>query len=255
MTDAKPLASGHNDTIGDVRISWHRAGAGDERPAELNDFRTALAAGAELIEFDLRKLSDGEIAVFHDPATHDGTLLSTIGLQELREKTGSNIPTFHEVLAELSGKCIAHIDLKEEGYEDEVIERATTAMGEQFVITSLEDNSIATIKTHSPRIRVGLSLGRDMKGTGFGNHVATRLSELFPRKRVTLAQPDFLTVNHKLARISLLRYSARHHIPLWIWTVDDTKTQEFFLKRPEVEVLITNQPRAAAGIRQRLQSS
>lgn len=234
------------------QISWHRAGAGDLKPAEMDDFVKAVAAGAELIEFDLRKLRDEEIAVFHDAATQDGTPLSSLSLSELRRKTQLEIPTFRQVLSAISGKCTAHIDLKEEGYEAEVVSLASKMIHDDFVITSLEDNSIRSIKEKWPAVKVGLSLGRDLTGSNIYHHLLTRLSELFPERRTTAASPDFLTVNHKLAKLTLLRFSARTGVPLWIWTVDDAPTQEYFLQREQVEVLITNKPRQAAALRARL---
>src|SRR4030088_1956463 len=78
-----------------------------------------------------------------------------------------------------------HIDLKEVGYEADIVRVVLVDFLEsQFVITSLEDASIRRIKEQFPDVRVGLSLGRDLDNATPWRRLAVRVSELFPASRL-----------------------------------------------------------------------
>ena len=68
-------------------------------------------------------------------------------------------------MALLAGRRIGHLDLKETGYEESVISMATSILGPgNFVVTTLEDASVAAIKRAFPGVRTALSLGRSLRG-------------------------------------------------------------------------------------------
>ena len=54
-------------------------------------------------------------------------------------------------MALLAGRLIGHLDLKETGYEENVVSLASSILGPgNFVVTTLEDASVATIKRAFP---------------------------------------------------------------------------------------------------------
>ena len=147
-----------------VQISAH---AGD-RSATIETFRTAVATGADYVELDIRRTADGELVSFHDARTARGEPLSTVGYAQLCDLAGYRVPTVADVLATITGHAKGHLDLKDTGGEDAVVRLALDVLGPgQFIITTLEDSSVAAIRSRfesADDVPVALSLGRNMAG-------------------------------------------------------------------------------------------
>ena len=77
----------------------------------------ALDEGADMVECDVRRLADGELACFHD-ATIAGYPLSSLSHSELESLAGFAVPRLEE-LAQLCREYDAGLDLelKEHGQE------------------------------------------------------------------------------------------------------------------------------------------
>jgi glycerophosphoryl diester phosphodiesterase len=103
--------------------------------------------------------------VYHDGrAGRGGSLVAHLGYQELCDRLGYVVPRVDEVMALLAGRLIGHLDLKEIGYEPEAVALASSTLGPgNFVVTTLEDASVATIKRAFPGVRTALSLGRSLR--------------------------------------------------------------------------------------------
>jgi glycerophosphoryl diester phosphodiesterase len=52
-------------------------------------------------------------------------------------------------------------------------------------------------------------------------YTSTRLSEVFPLRRVRACGARWIAVNQALARFGVLAASARHGIGVMVWTVDE----------------------------------
>jgi glycerophosphoryl diester phosphodiesterase len=141
---------------------------------------------------------------------------------------------------------MGHLDLKEPGYEDEVIEMALAVLGPgQFVATSLEDSSIAAIKRSFPEVTTALSLGRNLDGVPWQRRPGIRASELLPVARLRSCGADWAAVNYQLAPFGVIGTCHRNGIGVMVWTVDSDKLLDQFLADRRVDVLITNRPRHA----------
>ncbi|GAA2951846.1 hypothetical protein GCM10011428_84510 [Streptomyces violaceus] len=69
-----------------------------------------------------------------------GPPLSRLTHTELSERAGYDVPVVDEVMALIAGRLVAHLDLKEVGYEQEVVDRAVALLGtDGLVVTTLED--------------------------------------------------------------------------------------------------------------------
>jgi glycerophosphoryl diester phosphodiesterase len=156
-----------------------------------------------------------------------------------------------DIMSLLAGTVMGHLDLKENGYEEDVIELALRTFGAgNFVATTLEDVSVKRIKQSFPEVRAALSLGRD--SLPLGQRAAVRFSELFPLPRIRACGADWVAVNHKLARRGVLSQCQRHGIGAMVWTVDEDRLIDRFLTDQRVDVLITNRPEYAARRRSQL---
>lgn len=101
-------------------IIGHR-GAADLAPENsLEALRAGLAAGADMLEFDIRLTKDGVAVVIHDPSllrTHrQKAFISKMTLAELKSATATQpVPTLREVLEEFYGKITLNIECKSNG--------------------------------------------------------------------------------------------------------------------------------------------
>jgi glycerophosphoryl diester phosphodiesterase len=143
-------------------ISAHRGGTEGVEPNTLGAYQKAAAVGIEYVEFDVHRTRDRQLVVFHEGRTPSGIPLHSLSLQELRAEVSIDVPGIEEVMEAVRGRSVCQIDLKEVGYERDVVDRALALVGRDgFVVTTLEDESVLAIKEAYPDIRVGLSLGRN----------------------------------------------------------------------------------------------
>ncbi|NEB05425.1 glycerophosphodiester phosphodiesterase family protein [Streptomyces sp. SID13726] len=232
-------------------VSAHRGGSERARAATREAYEDAVRSGAEYVEFDIRRTADGVFVVHHDPRVGPGgPLLARITHAELSERAGYAVPVVDEVMSLIAGRLIGHLDLKETGYERELVDRAVALLGEDgFVATTLEDRSVAAVARAFPRVRTALSLGRDGKEIARSRLAGVRLSELLPMRRVRACGAGGVAVHQRLARANVLREAVRHDLFTMVWTVNDEPLMRSFLDHPRVDVLITDRPRRAVALR------
>jgi glycerophosphoryl diester phosphodiesterase len=131
-----------------VRISAHADHSAHAKNRTIATYREAVATNADYVEFDIRKTADGELVAFHDPATGQGHRLSAVGYAQLCDLAGYEVPKVADVLAVIKGRSKGHLDLKETGYEHQLVQLALETLGPgEFIVTSLEDASVAAIRS------------------------------------------------------------------------------------------------------------
>lgn len=120
-------------------------------------FELALAAGADMIELDVRRTGDGELAILHD---HEraGVALDSCGLDEFERRTGLRPPLLSDVLAWAAGRIALDVELKEDGYAEQVapLLEGFVAAGGELLVTSFLDPLLVRLAEHSPALRLGL---------------------------------------------------------------------------------------------------
>ena len=85
-------------------------------------YARAMETGAEYVEFDIRRTADGELAAYHDPRTRQGEVLAAISYPRLCELAGYRVPRVADVMTLIAGKATGHLDLKDTGGEEKVVE-------------------------------------------------------------------------------------------------------------------------------------
>jgi glycerophosphoryl diester phosphodiesterase len=226
------------------------------RAGTIESYAHALKTGAEYVEFDIRKTADGELAAFHDPRTREGEPLARISYARLCELAGYEVPRVADVMALIAGKAIGHLDIKDTGGEERVVEMALDLLGPgRFVVTTLEDASVAAVKARFPEVPAALSLGRDLAEVRRSRWAATRFGELRPLSRLRACRADWVAVNHRLAGAGVLAQCHRAGLKTMIWTVDEDAGLRRWLADPRVTVLITNRPADALAVRSTLRSA
>jgi glycerophosphoryl diester phosphodiesterase len=240
-----------------VLISAHSGHGDGAAHAGYESYRQILDTSAEYAEIDIRKTGDNVLIAYHDaciPA--GGPLLADLGYGEICARLGYEVPKVADIMFMLAGKFLGHLDLKETGYEEEVVELALASFGPgNFVVTTLEDTSVRRIKREFPQVTAALSLGRDLAEVPRSRWAAVRGSELLPISRIRACGADWVAVQHQLARLGVLRSCQRNGVGAMVWTVDTDPLIDRFLCDRRVDVLITNRPAHAVSRRVALEAA
>lgn len=228
-------------------IIAHRGASGDYHENTIEAFIEAINVGADAIELDVRKTKDNKIIISHDDNI-DGIKLDSLDYNEILEVSSSKgfiVPTLEEVLKLCQGKILLDIELKEEGYEEEVISLIKKYLEyNEFFIRSFIDRQVRIVKKIDSKIKTGLLLGVGNPKYGF----LTRLSELFPIFRIIRTKPIFISPHYRLMKFG---YTKRMHLlkkPVIVWTVNDENLINKFLFKHKVDGLITDYPKLAINI-------
>jgi glycerophosphoryl diester phosphodiesterase len=230
-------------------ISAHRGGCGVDGLGAAERYRRAIELSVDYVEFDVRRSLDGVMVLAHDELTPSGRPVNQLTHADLKDELGAEALTLDELLDITARRVGLHLDLKETGYEAEVV---TTVLArsplDRLVITS-DDAAVGAIKETFPQVRAGLSLGEDLEGASPWITAEVRLSELFPRRRLQRCHADFVAVHRRLAQLNVLRYCEREGFQAWVWTVDEEPDIARFLPDPRVATLITDRPDIALRLR------
>jgi glycerophosphoryl diester phosphodiesterase len=233
-------------------ISAHRGGQAVQGVPAAERYRRAIELGVDYVEFDVRRTRDGVTVVYHDECTASGRAVRDLTHSELAEELGPEALTFEELLDVAAGHVGLHLDLKETGYEAEIVRAVLDRCPVDKLVITSGDAAIRTIKEQFPGVRAGLSIGEEIGGLAPWMKLRVRLSELFPGGRMERCHADFVAVHQQLAGLTVLRFCESRGIPAWVWTVDDEPGITRFLADRRVTALITNRPDVAmryAGLR------
>jgi len=234
-------------------IIAHRGASSLARENTVESFNKAIEIGVDMIEFDVRRTKDQALIVHHDKLM-EGKPVKELTYDEIsRMATGQgfSIPTFEEILKYTSGKIKLDVEIKEEGYEKEIVELLLKYFKkDQFVVTSFYDSCVRKIKEDYPDIKTGLILGTSKPK----NFILTRLSEFFPHKRCREAKADFLVPHWRLLWFGFLDRAKRANKPVFVWTVNDQGRIWKMFHDGRIDGIITDKPDLALSLRNRMDS-
>ena len=243
--------SGDRPSKGKPLISHHRGGIELDTHGSIGAYRAAIDSGADLIEFDVWRSSDGVFFCSHEERTADGTRLCDLRWAEIRRRY-PDVPGYEELLAAANGRSICHIDLKQRGDEDQITELARRHLSDitsDAIFTSLEHRSVRRIRAIDPDLKVALSLGRDMEGRGRIVVLWTRVGEIIPFARLMWCRANAVAVNYRLLTKGLLIFCRMTDRTVMVWTVNDDGMLRRLLGMDGVDVIITDRPLRATELR------
>ncbi|HEX3082766.1 MAG TPA: glycerophosphodiester phosphodiesterase [Candidatus Saccharimonadia bacterium] len=197
-------------------------------------FERAIELGADMVELDVRRTTDAMV-VFHDDEA-GGIPVSKLTHSGLRRLSGVNVPTLIDTLELLRGRMQAIIELKESGYEEEVL-ALVSEHGElhRSIFASKIDQTVLRVKQLAPEVTTALILGlRKPK-----NFIRTRWSEIRPQTRLHACRADYAVVNWRLARFVTGPVS-RAGIGVLIWTANTPKALHRYLADKQIVGLATD---------------
>jgi glycerophosphoryl diester phosphodiesterase len=207
-------------------------------------FQMAVDMGAEMIEFDVHRTRDGVLVIHHDPDVA-GAFISEMTQEETlgaASELGYSIPTLFEVLEYCNGKLPLDIELKESGYEEQVLGVVLDVLEpDQFIITSMHDSVIRKVKELQSGIRTGFIISSHPRWQ--------LLTKLYPRSRARRANADVLMVSQKLVRFGFLSTTRGLGLPVWIYTVNDRQELWKYITDERVGGIFSDRPDVALFLR------
>ena len=206
-------------------------------------FEAAVDMRAEVIELDVLRTFDGVLVVHHDPDI-GGKFISEMSHEDVLKAASSaeyTVPTLVEVLEFSNNKVPVDIELKDAGYEEQVLKTVLDILDpDQFIITSVYDSVIRKAKDLQPDVRTGLVLSSRPRWQ--------LMTKLYPEKKARNAGADILVVSRKLLKLGFLSTTRDFEMPLWVYTVNDRhdlwkmviekKVSAIFSDRPDVALLM-----------------
>lgn len=250
---ARPVA-----TIASVEISAHARHSAPGENYTVEVCRQALATKADYVEFDIRRTADEELVAFHDARTNQGIPLSTVGYPQLCDLAGYEVPKVTDILATIKGRAKGHLDLKELGYEEKLVRLALDVLGPgEFIVTTLEDASVAGIRSRFPdgeEVPVALSIGGGMRGMPRAVWLRDRFRDLRPMSRVRASGAEWVAIDHRVALSGVLPQLRAKQLKIMVWTVSNEREIRYWLARQRIDVLITDRPAFAVEVRDRKRS-
>jgi glycerophosphoryl diester phosphodiesterase len=224
--------NGHRPTARPLIVA-HRGAWGAAPQNSLEAFERAIALGCDGIEVDVRRTADGRFVIVHD-ARVAGRPVGKLRHQQLRDRMkAGQAPLLEEVLELVAGRIRVDLELK----EDDSVEQAMALVRRrldpgEYVVTSFRDGTLAAVRRSAPEARIGLLIGPRL-----------RVREL--EHRVGVAGANFVAPHVALARRGMLRWAARHDLPVWLWTVNDARALRTLSADDRVSALITDRPERA----------
>ena len=188
----------------------------DNTLASVND---AIELKVEMVEVDIRQTKDSQIVCFHDPDIQ-GELIRDLDYSEIIEKD-SQIPTLEQVLWSAKGKIGIEIELKEPGYELEVVSIARDYFNyDKFVLKSFHPQVVERVKEIDQKIFAGL-----LVGSAFSlEQLFFTLKEAFTCTNFKQTNADFISPYYKIFEAGWFSRFTRNNVPIQVWTVNDVES-------------------------------
>lgn len=222
-------------------IVAHRGASAVAHENTLEAFEQAIKQGADAIELDLRITKDCVIVVHHDPTISGATQpLSRMTIREARElarQAGFELTTLEETLSQCAVRIAFDIELKEVGYEQEIVELSSGLIDpDRVAYRSFRDSVVERLKEIQPEVDAGLivSTGLNFKMSGW-----TGLLPL--KRRLKNCRADFVSPHWKRVDASFVSRMNKLGYPVVPWTIDDP-VRARKLSKLGVSGLVTNRP-------------
>jgi glycerophosphoryl diester phosphodiesterase len=235
---------------GTTAISAHRGGSEFAPAGSYEAYRGALEAGAEYLEFDVRRTTDGTLVSCHPARTALGRGITALSYPQLCRLAGFQVPRMADVLPTLAGRAAAHLDIKQPDCAEEVVGLAAGLLGPASLLVTAEDGTAAAkLRRRFPAVPVGVTIGGDLAQAAWFAVRRLRTPGLSRLDRVLAAGAGWAVVHRRLARTQVLAECRRRRIKTAVWTVNSDEELAHWLVSPLVDVLITDRPARAIALR------
>lgn len=228
-------------------ITAHRGGALEAPENTMAALENAIAAGADVVEFDVQRSADGVIVVNHDADlmrisgvadTIDATTLADLETVDIGSHfdpsyADQRVATLEDFLDIAEGEIRLNIELKYYGEDPELVPQVleqlrARGMEDDAVIMSLHLPGIQQVQELAPDMTVGL-----LTGASIGD--------------LTEEQVDFLAISAGGVSRELVEEAHAKGMEVYAWTIND-EMQMLDMMDMGVDSLITDLPTTARQV-------
>jgi len=198
----------------------------------LEAYRTALDMGADLVEVDIHRLADGTFVCTHD-APVDG------------------VPVLGDVLDLIAeNRAGAHVDLKEFGYEAELVAFVSSYDIHPVYYTVGDAGSVRALRDAGGEAL--LTLGPKFRGRPLWDGLRDLIAAGIPFRTIVACDARGVAAQFRLAGPVLRWWCRRRAMAVLVWTINDDRRLKHFLRARGVTAVVTDRPRRALDLRDRL---
>jgi glycerophosphoryl diester phosphodiesterase len=210
-------------------VSAHRGGDEAAPRGSLEAYRTALEMGVELVEVDIRRRPDGVFVCAHDLVVEESPLLAEV---------------LALVVAHGAG---AHVDLKEGGYEADLV---AFVHGFDLARAYFTIGDVASVRAlRAAGGEALLTLGPAFRGRPVWDGIRDFVGAALPFWRIATCDARGVAAQFRFAGPVLRWWCRRRGLALLVWTVNDDRRLRYFLGMPGVTAVVTDRPRRALDLR------
>jgi len=221
-----------------TKVIAHR-GAKPGRDNSIAAFERAIHLGCDMIETDVRKSKDGQLLLIHDDKI-SGHKVNESTSNELHDLFGYAPVRLDQLIDLAAGRIGLNLEIKEEGYESEIIEQLNKTSRDGLIISSLNYKVVKRVKEQDSSLATGLVSGANI-----------RLSERFPKDKLKESNADFLIHHFVLAELGGSKEAERAGVPLIAWTVNSGPRLNKFINQEKIYGVITDYPDKALALRKK----
>ncbi len=224
---------------GRTLIGGHRGNPAEHPENTIRSFRSAIAAGCDLIECDVHLSSDGRLVVIHDHTlerTTNGTGLvrdhTAAELRRLDAGLGESMPLLQEVIELALGKVGLVIEIKQVPIQYPGLEEKLVAMlrqlgaVEECAVVSFYHPAIKQLREMEPRLQLGVLEGA---------------RPIDPARMMREAGADVFSPHWGAMDAQLVKEIHSAGGAVGVWTVDD-ETAVAWCKLCHPDSIFTNRP-------------
>jgi len=213
-------------------IFGHRGSPRNALENTLASFRLALEEGADGIEVDVQRTSDGVLVAYHDeilPSSEPVAALTYEKLLPLARLAECDLPTLEEVFQTVTGRGLMNIELKSTGFEAETVALAREILPpNSYAFSSFEPRAVYMCRQHAPDVPALLIT----HGPRDGQCDVEALAQM---------DASGIACESRFLTNDLANLYRSHHLPLFAWTVNEA-AEARRLAGVDVTGLITDVP-------------
>jgi glycerophosphoryl diester phosphodiesterase len=227
-------------------IYAHRGASAQVKENTIAAFQRAIELGADGIELDVRCTIDRVLVIHHDAEIQGRAIdqLTWAELQAIQSRSpdgviDAEIPTLDQVVRCCANQILLDVEIKESGYEAEVLQTLQPLALETFVITSFRLEVLDRIKQLNPKTTIGFLI--DAETIDLLSD-ASLLNEKLNAIDIDFLAPNWQILNHPIvAQLSPQIF--------WVWTVNEAIVMQQLMEEAktrfrnrQIAAIITDNP-------------
>ena len=189
----------------------------------LTSFKKALEIGVNAVELDVRKTKDNQIVVIHDAdvkrTTNGKGLVSELILEQIKSFSAGDrekIPTLEEALDFLDKKVTVLVELKEAGYEKEVIETVKDrGLQKNVIVVSFLEDALKKVRELDDNIETGLIYAKHRN----------------PLKAALELKTNYLLGLYRFVHSGNIEKAHQNGVKVVVWTINSPAEVEEYIKK------------------------